>query len=624
MEIWSAVVGRSPEDVATLTQLARLLGQEKQYDQAIDCWQKVQRHAAGDPVQHVEAQIEIAQLNLDAGRFASALDQFDEALDQLRTDSWRAADIRQRIETALLGQHDARWLIGYWQQRLERRPDDVEAMLRLAHALSAAGQQDAALQQSRRAVQRADGRQDVRQALIDQLLKAGSQAEALLEAETLAESFPGDPEVWQQLAALRLGQGTTGISAVRQRRAVDAWKRMAEIRPDDAAMALRVARLCRAQLPAAQPSDADRSGTPAASPPTLADHAVLRAASEDYYRQAVRRAPQSPEYRQQLGEFLHSAGRSDEAVEVWSQMITRDEPSSWHELATTYWRYGYRDQAVAAGARAVQLEPRNLDFRDQQIEWLLKTERHDQAWTEALRLQQLASDPVWEEKAIRRRVEVAAASGRIEQEMADLRQRVTDTAAAPADCWMLALLLAQQGNLSGATLLTEKALAAGGEDPRLLRSLADIAKAARRCRRRPDLCPPPGRSGPVQPHCPLQADCRTGAATRPPEPGTDGSRSAGRHGRGRCASPPAASDRAVPHESAPGGHSRLATCACEIDPGDLELRQELAQKLLEQGQASQAIDQLWRCLEQSQCWPTSCRSSTRSATPLARQPVASI
>src|SRR5262249_49863255 len=134
--------------------------------------------------------------------------------------------------------------------------------------------------------------------------------EALVERKAIAEAHADDAESWDLLARAHLRAATPEALAQAQSHAAEAWNRMAAVRTDDPALALRAAEACRS---AAGPTPGAGADEQKASP--------LLKTAEALYRAAVDRSHAAPDYLEALGEFLHARGRTDEALANWNRMV---------------------------------------------------------------------------------------------------------------------------------------------------------------------------------------------------------------------------------------------------------------------------------------------------------------
>ncbi len=84
---WTGIADKFPGDRRVLAELAELLGDEGQFDEAIRRWEQVASLAKQDLHQQLTAQLEIAQLLFRKEKHSEAIDRLRRALDQVEPDS---------------------------------------------------------------------------------------------------------------------------------------------------------------------------------------------------------------------------------------------------------------------------------------------------------------------------------------------------------------------------------------------------------------------------------------------------------------------------------------------------------------------------------------------------------
>lgn len=477
LKTWERVAKEFPNDRRVLRELATLLASEDQFDEAIRRWKQVLELSQKDLYQKLKSRIEIAQLYARSGKRQSAVLLFNQVLDDVKPDSWAAQDVRQRIEDTFLKHNDLKGLIDYCEQRLIGDPDDLESMQLLARTLARSRQHDEALATYRKAMKLAPGRRDIREAMIDQFVRAKQFANAIEQCEHLVEQHPTDVELILMLGELHLkavsgSNHTQGERDEAEVTAAEIWERIATIRPEDANLAVQVAEACRRSARIARRDSLFSFTKPAA----VRESSPLVRTAEKYYREAIRRNPNEPQYHEYLGEFLHSVGRGKEAVAVWSQLVQspNDTPSGWHRLAEVYSGFGYLDDAIAASKKSLQLESDNFEFHDFQIRLLLDKQEYDEAVARLVHLDRLAADPLMEEKAMSRRVSVFSESGRTNQEIDKLRKTIATGNAAVKNHWLLGRLLTDRWRFSESATSLESALKLAPDNARIMRDYAIV------------------------------------------------------------------------------------------------------------------------------------------------------
>ncbi len=471
----SELAAQFPGDRHVLDELAHLLADEKQYDESIRRFEQVAGLAKDDPYQALQAQIEIAQLMLLQGRRRQGLELLERALDETRPDSWLERDLRRRIEQTFLQTDDLAGLIDWCEERLKNKPHDLQALVQSARALRQLGKTVEALARFEQAVRLAPSRRDVREALVDCLVAAGKGAEAIQQCQQLAQQHPQDIDVLLRLGRLQLEVAGAEDRSAAQQRAVEVWKQMAALRPQDANLAVQAAEACR-QAGLAGRFSAALEGE--LSQPQTAS--LLLTAAESFYREAVRRALDQPQYYEYLGEFLHSQARREEAVAAWAKIAALPSPSaeSWHRLAEICANFNCLPEAVEACRQSLTYRPDDFGQRDFHLRLLVRDKDLPAALAEADHLDRLAGDETLREKALKRRVEVYAAGGRVDEEIDRLQKAAARLTL--HEQWLLGLLLAERRRYPEAAAALGIALERAGDHLPLAVAYAEALKRAGR------------------------------------------------------------------------------------------------------------------------------------------------
>ena len=473
---FSQMAEKFPDDRQVLEELAQLLAEERQIDEAIRRWEQVAKLAADDPYQQLQARIEVAQLKITQGGRKDGIALLDQALDRAKPESWLERDIRRRIEQAFQQGEDLAGLVAWCEARLQLRPQDLGTLLQLAGALLQSGKGSEALVRYDEAIKLAPSRRDLREAFIEALVNQGKLPAAVAQCQLLADKHPQDADVLLRLGQLHLHAAPAAERQAAEQKAVEIWKRIAAIRPADAGLALQVAEACRH---AASPAKIRLSPGPEQEPqPKIADaESLLLATAEAYYREAVRRAPTEPPQHEYLGEFLHSRGRRNEAIAAWSKIseLPSESAESWHRLAELFVNFSYLPEAAEACSKALTLKPNDFDLHDFYLGVLLKQKKHEQAAAELAHLDRVAGEPR-REQVLKRRVEVYVAGDRVDAEIERLQQAATENQAEVNDQWLLGLMLTHRWRFAEAGKAFEAALAKAGDNIPLHQAYAETLK----------------------------------------------------------------------------------------------------------------------------------------------------
>src|SRR5690606_32451782 len=158
-------------------------------------------------------------------------------------------EVRRRIEEVYLRTADYDGLVKYYEGWIEKHPDDVDAMARLARPLARQARVPEAQAWLDKALKLAPSRKELRLAFIEQLVEQQRYGEAIAQYEELNKVDPDNPDYLRAWGHLIL-RDTTLEKPERQRRAAQVWRRLVAARPNDPLAATQVADQLRlAEMP---------------------------------------------------------------------------------------------------------------------------------------------------------------------------------------------------------------------------------------------------------------------------------------------------------------------------------------------------------------------------------------
>ncbi len=337
LAVWARLEQMLPDDLRVRERVAALLAEEGQLKEALTRYQALEKLTT-DPSRQVQLKIEAADLKVRLGNHREALNDFDALLERLNPESWLFREVRRRIEGIFLRADDRVGLVAYYEARIKKAPDDLDAMEQMARLLTAQGQTDDARNWLERAVKVAPSKRELRRALIERLVQEKKIAEALDQYRQLAETDHNRQETLRDWGNLLLDDDHLP-EAERKAAAAKVWRRMIDAKPDDPVTVVTVA--------------------------DLFGHAGLVDDAIALYRQAIDISPENPQYREYLGEFLHNLKRPDEALAAWNSIAAgpRRNAKSLRRLAEVLRTFGNLAPATGAALEARQLEPDDLSLR---------------------------------------------------------------------------------------------------------------------------------------------------------------------------------------------------------------------------------------------------------------------
>jgi tetratricopeptide (TPR) repeat protein len=289
LDVWNRLEKLYPDDARVQDQIASTLVEEGDYAQALPRLEKLAK-ATDDKYRQATLRMDIADLKVKLKRSPEALADFEKLLGELNPDSWLHRDVRRRIEDVFLRNDDLAGLAKYYEKWLESNKTDVDAIARLAKNLVAQGRTPEARKWLEEGIKVAPTNRSLRQALIDQYVFEQNYAAAAQQYEAMDKNDPNNPDILREWGKLIM-RDAAKPEADRRAAAAAVWKRMLDKKPNDPVTTSQVADLMR---------------TAGAT-----DEAIA------LYKQAIKLAPDAPQYREYLGEYYHSLKRSEEAHATW-------------------------------------------------------------------------------------------------------------------------------------------------------------------------------------------------------------------------------------------------------------------------------------------------------------------
>ncbi len=176
----------------------------------------------------------------------------------------------------------------------------------------------------------------LRESLIEQLVRDNQLTDAIAQYEEMSKFDDGNQDHIEKWGLLIFNQKDVPL-ADRQAKAAEVWERLLTNRPDDPVTMARLAGLLRRA--------------------ELTDRAIAM------FRSAIEKAPNDPQYREYLGEYLHQLQRVDEAVAEWKLMADGDRRTKANliRLAEVLNRFDQMELGVPAMRDACSMDPTPLE-----------------------------------------------------------------------------------------------------------------------------------------------------------------------------------------------------------------------------------------------------------------------
>lgn len=215
---------------------------------------------------------------------------------------------------------------------LKLNPADEDAIGLRAGIYERTGDAKAATQLLRESLARVPNSVDLRAVLLSQLLTAGDRGGAESQLQTLIQQRPADLQYRKQLARLFLEEGRKDEAQAVLEKAVQ------NIKSDDAKLMLV----------------------------SFVTHQRSQQQGEQLIRSYIDADPANFQMRFGLAELLVGAGKAEEALKIYSQIVARDERgpnaiSARDAMARIYLAQGRDEDALSLAATVLKLNPQDTD-----------------------------------------------------------------------------------------------------------------------------------------------------------------------------------------------------------------------------------------------------------------------
>ena len=443
---WAKVEEEFADDLDVLQQIAEILLQEEQWEEALDRYERLIERSNDDPYARVRFTIEVADIKRCLGRTSEAILDFDRLLDDLSEDSWLSDMIRDRIESTFARQYDWAGLTRYYEKRITSHPKQFETLRRLAGTLVKMNRMDEAQSRIEEAIQLAPSDTGLRQALIDLLVHKKAFALAAEQYAELDRIEPNNPDYIQQWGFVLL-EDTTLPETDRKQRAADVWMRLTTVQPDDSLTLTIVADLLL--------------------------KAELQDRARQLYEKAVELAPEDPRFREYLGAFHHQQEQPELALAVWNKIVAgeRRQVDNLMHLIGIFRAFDYDDEALHTAEETARFAPNELPIRFLYVQLLLEAEQSTDAITELNAIEPMLDDnESWDQYA-QRRIEALQIADQLDLAIRDLSESLDQLDSADPNekepknsalqFWLLGMYYNAQGDLGDACVSMEEGARAG-------------------------------------------------------------------------------------------------------------------------------------------------------------------
>jgi len=331
LEVWQRLENLFPGDLRVKEQIATALAQDGRWQDALTRYEAMATEST-HAEQRVQANLSAADLMIQLARPQDAIDLLESQLDTLDSDSWLFKEVRRRIEATFRGRNELPALVAYYEARVAGYPDDIDAMTRLGRTLSLQNRPTEAAAWYHKAIELAPSNVALRESLIEQLVREGHIVDAIEQYEQMGPFHPGNRDHIEQWGQLYLSRKDLPLQE-RRSKAAEVWEQIIINGPKDPVALSRLAELLRRT--------------------ELTDRVL------DLYHQAIELAPNEPQYREYLGEYLHQLQRPEEALAAWKEIAAGDRrtKATLFRVSEVLQGFGYLKPALNFMREACKLDP---------------------------------------------------------------------------------------------------------------------------------------------------------------------------------------------------------------------------------------------------------------------------
>ena len=398
LEVWSRLEKQFPNDARVQEQIATTLLEENEFAAALPRYEALAK-SSKDKYRQSLFQMEAAGLKVRLGKTDEGIAELESLLNQLLPENWLYRDVRRRIETVYLRTDDQSGLVKYYENWIEKKPSDLDAIARLARLLASYGRGPESQEWLQRGLKLAPKSKDLRQTLINQLIYEQKYADAIAQYEQLDKYEPNNPDTLREWGRLVL-KDTKQEEAARKKLAASIWRRLTTAKPKDPLVASQVGELFRQA--------------------EMTDEAL------ELYRKATELAPDQAQYREYLGEYYHSLKRKDEALLEWRGIAAGKLKTAANvaRLAEVLASFGYLAEAVETNAEACKLDPKDFLLQVKQVDLLSQADRHDDALSQLTFVKKIAVNDEEREAWISQDLRELQATEKLSARIAEVRNEL--------------------------------------------------------------------------------------------------------------------------------------------------------------------------------------------------------
>ncbi|MFO0978998.1 MAG: tetratricopeptide repeat protein [Planctomycetaceae bacterium] len=460
LKVWKRLEAEQPDDERVLEIIASISLEEGDLQNAIQRYEQLADRTK-DEFKSVQFRLRSATLRLRLGEREEARSILNKLLDQLDPESWVYRDVREQLESTYLEAGDSAGLFAWFEHRLQQHPDELVTIVRIAELSAQQGKKEQAKDWYSKAITVAPSNSKLRESLIEFLEASGDIAGAIHQYEQLASISPGNLDHMEAHGRLWLRRRDCS-EAERKSKATEVWSTMLSGHEKDADVVRQLADILKS---------ADFS-----------EEALQR------YQEAVNLAPENPQYRRYLGDYLFQLRRRSEAFTAWAEIASGDRrtPENLLELTSVLLANGLKKQAIETLSAACEMRP--------EFSQLLRLAEMQRSFVDGGARPYIADSLKTLERAaelaeseddrvliVDSRINSLEASNRLSDFLQQLKERVSAAGTAPVEDWlMLAIGYLRLEQISVATEITTQARTEHANSVAILRAHAQICQQAGR------------------------------------------------------------------------------------------------------------------------------------------------
>lgn len=386
---WGKIAELDPENIFSRIELADLFREQELYSQAIEQHEAVVQLKRDDPYRVCLSLREIGKIQEEMREYDAAVQNYDKALALTGQGNWLRKDLHQRIIGIYAHNGDWPGLITYYEGKLAQTPNDVELLGLLANAYIENQQVDEGTAAYRKGLGFAPTDAGLRLNLIAVFRNTERFEEAAAEYEVLSEAQPDDFGIYRELGELYL-------QLEDEDRAKTTYQRMIDRDPDNAGTYLTLAEIYTGH--------------------EWMDDAIAA------YEKTISIAPENLDYIEYFGEFYFRQGNREKAVETWNRMVAGDRAiaENYDRLAQLLDTKYFREEAIVASRKAVELMPNEYRYREALARRLMESKDYEGALAEYTEAAKLAPNPFFVERMTDQQIEIYRRQGVLAEKIEEL------------------------------------------------------------------------------------------------------------------------------------------------------------------------------------------------------------